>query len=151
AREGVDGAHATKLVRSDASLLALQMGAERDRRTYQRILLVDDNQAVRDIYREALEELGYHVTLAANGEEALHVAERSVPEVALIDVHLPTLNGYQLARALRARHPSSGIKLVMLSGMTLDDDMIRLSKNAGLDHCVDKGAGPRAIDALLRQ
>jgi CheY-like chemotaxis protein len=120
-------------------------------RAPQRILLVDDNQAVRDIYREALEELGYNVTLAKSGEEALHVAEQSVPEVALIDVHLPTLNGYQLARALRARHPTSGIKLVMLSGMTLDDDMIRLSKNAGFDYCVDKGAGPKAIDALLRQ
>ena len=119
--------------------------------TPQRILLVDDNQAVRTVYGEALEELGYDVTLAANGEDALRVVEGSIPEVALIDVHLPTLNGYQLARALRARHPSSGIKLVLLSGMTLDDDMIRLSKNAGFDHCVDKSAGPKAIDALLRQ
>ena len=116
----------------------------------QRILLVDDNQTVRNVYREALEELGYDVTLAANGEDALHAVEGSVPEVALIDVHLPTLNGYQLARALRARHPSSGIKLVLLSGMTLDDDMIRLSKSAGFDHCIDKSAGPKAIDALLR-
>ena len=150
APERVDGAPSPRLQRSEASFVALQIGVERDRRTLQRILLVDDNQAVRDIYREALEELGYNVILAANGEEALHVAERSVPEVALIDVHLPTLNGYQLARALRARHPSSGIKLVLLSGMTLDDDMIRLSKNAGFDHCVDKGAGPKAIDVLLR-
>ena len=116
-----------------------------------RILLVDDNQAVRDIYREALEELGYHVVLAANGEEALSIAECDVPEAALIDIHLPTQNGYQLARALRARHPSSGIKLVLLSGMTLDEDMVRLSKNAGFDHCIDKGAGPHAVDALLRQ
>jgi len=151
APDGVDGTPSTELQRSDESSLELQTGVEQDRRTLQRILLVDDNQAVRDIYREALEELGYAVTLAASGEEALHVAEHSIPEVALIDVHLPTLNGYQLARALRARHPSSGIKLVMLSGMTLDDDMIRLSKNAGFDHCVDKGAGPKAIDTLLRE
>jgi len=126
-------------------------GSTRDSAVPQRILLVDDNQAVRSVYREALEELGYDVTLAANGEDALRAVEGSIPEVALIDVHLPTLNGYQLARALRARHPSSGIKLVLLSGMTLDDDMIRLSKNAGFDHCVDKSAGPKAIDALLRQ
>ena len=46
--------------------------------------------------------------------------------------------------------PAALIKLVLLSGMTLDDDMIRLSKNAGFDHCVDKGAGPKAIDVLLR-
>jgi CheY-like chemotaxis protein len=148
---GVDGVSSTELKRSGPSSLGRGIEVETDRRVPQRILLVDDNQAVRDIYREALEELGYDVTLCATGEEALHVVERSIPEVALIDVHLPTLNGYQLARALRARHPSSGIKLVLLSGMTLDDDMIRLSKNAGFDHCVDKGAGPKAIDALLRE
>jgi CheY-like chemotaxis protein len=148
---GIDRVSSIELQPADPSSLERGIEVKPDhRRTPQRILLVDDNQAVRDIYREALEELGYEVTLAANGEEALHVAERAVPEVALIDVHLPTLNGYQLARALRARHPSSGIKLVLLSGMTLDDDMIRLSKNAGFDHCVDKGAGPKAIDALLR-
>jgi CheY-like chemotaxis protein len=151
APEGVDGVPSGEVQRLDSSSFGPNTEVERaHRRMPQRILLVDDNQAVRDIYREALEELGYNVTLAANGEEALHFAERSVPEVALIDVHLPTLNGYQLARALRARHPSSGIKLVLLSGMTLDDDMIRLSKNAGFDHCVDKSAGPNAIDALLR-
>jgi CheY-like chemotaxis protein len=152
APEGVDGVSSAAVQRLDSPSFDRNTEVDRDnRRMPQRILLVDDNQAVRDIYREALEELGYNVTLAANGEEALHFAERSVPEVALIDVHLPTLNGYQLARALRARHPSSGIKLVLLSGMTLDDDMIRLSKNAGFDHCVDKGAGPKAIDALLRE
>lgn len=123
----------------------------KSRRTPSRILLVDDNQVVRNMYREALEELGYEVTLAATGEEALQVADQSTPEVALIDAHLPTLNGYQVARALRARHPSTGIKLVLLSGMTLDENLVRLSKNAGFDHCVDKGAGPQAVDALLRQ
>src|SRR5207244_217089 len=105
------------------------LASEASARAPQRILLVDDNQAVRNIYREALEELGYDVTLASNGEDALRAVEGSVPEVALIDVHLPTLNGYQVARALRARHPSSRIKLLMLSGMTLDADLVRLSTN----------------------
>jgi len=136
---------------SEPSALDRGLASEASARAPQRILLVDDNQAVRNIYREALEELGYDVTLASNGEDALRAVEGSVPEVALIDVHLPTLNGYQVARALRARHPSSAIKLIMLSGMTLDDDMVRLSKNAGFDHCIDKSAGPKAIDTLLRQ
>jgi CheY-like chemotaxis protein len=140
----------TPQAQSEPSALDRVLASEPSARAPQRILLVDDNQAVRTVYREALEELGYDVTLASNGEDALRAVEGSVPEVALIDVHLPTLNGYQLARALRARHPSSGIKLIMLSGMTLDDDMIRLSKNAGFDHCIDKGAGPKAIDTLLR-
>jgi CheY-like chemotaxis protein len=115
-----------------------------------RILIVDDNAAVRTGYREALEEMGYEVVLAANGEEALRFAEETAPDVALIDIHLPTLNGYQVARALKARHASKPIRLVMLSGMTLDDTTRRLSQNAGFDDCVDKGAGPQALDALIK-
>jgi len=115
-----------------------------------RILIVDDNAAVRGAYREALEEMGYEVMLAADGEEALRVAESGAPQVALIDIHLPRINGYQVARRLRARHPADRLTLVMLSGMMLDADLVRLSKSAGFDHCLDKGDGPRALDRLLR-
>ena len=120
------------------------------RPVYSRILVVDDNMAVRNAYRDALEEMGYNVMLAANGEEALRVADESAPQVALIDIHLPTLNGYQVARELRSRHAGRPIKLVMLSGMALDEHMVRLAKTAGFDDCIDKGAGPQALDELLR-
>ena len=45
----------------------------------------------------------------------------------------------------------SGVRLVMLSGMTLDDTTLRLSRNAGFDDCIDKAAGPRALHALLQE
>lgn len=115
-----------------------------------RILVVDDNEAVRNAYREVLEALGYAVTLAADGEEALRLAGTSVPDVVLIDIHLPKLNGYEVARQLRVRHTSRPIKLVMLSDMTSDATLERLSKDNGFDHCIDKGAGPQALDKWLR-
>jgi CheY-like chemotaxis protein len=64
------------------------------------ILLVDDNVALRTTYSEALTELGYDVIAAADGDEAIEVATARKPDVALIDIHLPTVNGYQVARAL---------------------------------------------------
>jgi DNA-binding response OmpR family regulator len=69
--------------------------------------------------------------------------------VALIDIHLPGMNGYRLAQALKAR-ARSGVRLVMLSGMTLDDTTLRLSRTAGFDDCIDKAAGPKALHALLQ-
>jgi len=113
------------------------------------ILLVDDNHALRTSYSEALTELGYDVIAAGDGEEALKLAETRRPDVALIDIHLPTVNGYQVARALKSKGTTKSIRLVMLSGMTLDETTRRLSLNAGFDDCIDKMAGPSALDALL--
>jgi CheY-like chemotaxis protein len=114
-----------------------------------KILLVDDNLALRTTYAEALTELGYDVIGAGDGEEAVKLAESRRPDVALIDIHLPTVNGYQVARALKTRPATRSIRLVMLSGMTLDETTRRLSLNAGFDDCIDKMAGPSALDALL--
>jgi CheY-like chemotaxis protein len=113
------------------------------------ILIVDDSHEVRSIYKEALVALGYTVTEAANAEEALSTAAHATPDVALIDIHLPGMNGYRLAQSLRARSRVA-VRLVMLSGMTLDDTTVRLSRNAGFDDCIDKAAGPKALHALLQ-
>jgi len=114
-----------------------------------RILIVEDSTEVRVLYREALAALGYTVTEAGNAEEALRTTVNAVPDVALIDIHLPGMNGYRLAQALKAR-ARSGVRLVMLSGMTLDDTTLRLSRTAGFDDCIDKAAGPKALHALLQ-
>jgi CheY-like chemotaxis protein len=113
------------------------------------ILIVDDSHEVRSIYKEALVALGYTVTEAANAEEALSTAAHTTPDVALIDIHLPGMNGYRLAQSLRARSRVA-VRLVMLSGMTLDDTTVRLSRNAGFDDCIDKAAGPKALHSLLQ-
>jgi CheY-like chemotaxis protein len=114
-----------------------------------RILIVEDSTEVRVIYREALAALGYTVTEAGNAEEALRTTVDATPDVALIDIHLPGMNGYRLAQALKAQ-ARSGLRLVMLSGMTLDDTTLRLSRTAGFDDCIDKAAGPKALHALLQ-
>jgi two-component system, sensor histidine kinase len=113
-----------------------------------RILIVEDSAEVRRAYREALTELGYCVTEARNAEEALTLAPDVRPAVALIDIHLPGMNGYRLAQALKAR-AGAGIQLVMLSGVTLDETTQQLSRNAGFDQCFDKARGPKALHALL--
>jgi CheY-like chemotaxis protein len=113
-----------------------------------RVLLVEDNAEVRRAYREALTALGYAVSEARNAEEALIAAVDPLPAVALIDVHLPGMNGYRLAQALKAR-TGHAMCLVMLSGVALDDVTVQLSMSAGFDRCFDKAAGPSALHALL--
>src|SRR5436853_123448 len=86
---------------------------------------------------------------ARGSRMALRTTVEAAPDVALIDIHLPGMNGYRLAQALKAR-ASPNMRLVMLSGMTLDDTTLRLSRDAGFDDCIDKAAGPKALHALLQ-
>lgn len=115
-----------------------------------RLIIVDDSAEVRRAYREALVPLGYNVTEAADAQQALIALEATAPHVALIDIHLPQVNGYRLAQAIRAR-TGSAVRLIMLSGMALDATTRRLSREAGFDECVDKMAGPLALHRLLQQ
>lgn len=113
------------------------------------ILIVDDSPEVRRSYREALVALGFTVTEAADAEQALSaLLDRPPPDVALIDIHLPRMNGYRLAQAIRGRS-GAPIYLVMLSGMTLDPATRELAREAGFDECLDKMAGPVALRELL--
>jgi CheY-like chemotaxis protein len=122
--------------------------AQPDAARHTHIVIVDDSAEVRRAYREGLTALGYQVTEIPDAEEALRAISSAAPVVALIDIHLPGMNGFQLARALKRRAGAS-LRLVMLSGMTLDETMRRESKNAGFDQCFDKAAGPKALHALL--
>jgi CheY-like chemotaxis protein len=112
------------------------------------ILIVDDSPEVRRAYREALLALGYRVVEAADAEQALAALDANAPDVALIDIHLPRMNGYRLAQAIRAR-VGAALYLVMLSGMALDAVTRELAREAGFDDCLDKMAGPIALRELL--
>src|SRR5262245_9586285 len=65
------------------------------------VLVVDDIPANRDLLRATLEPQGYELLLAANGEQALKVAQRAVPDVILLDVNMPGIDGFETCRRLR--------------------------------------------------
>ncbi len=113
-----------------------------------RVLIVDDSREVRRAYSEALSELGYTVLEAVDAEQALAVLESSRPDVALIDIHLPRMNGFRLAQEIRGR-TGDAIYLVMLSGMALDAVTRAVAEESGFDDSLDKMAGPIALCDLL--
>ena len=66
-----------------------------------RILVVDDEEAIRLLYREELQEAGYEVTTAANGHEALKMVQQSRPDLMTIDIKMPGMDGVELLRRVR--------------------------------------------------
>ena len=69
-----------------------------------RILVVDDEEAIRLLYREELSEAGYQVEVAANGAEALHMVEQARPDLMTIDIRMPGMDGIELLAKVRAKH-----------------------------------------------
>jgi signal transduction histidine kinase len=95
-----------------------------------RILLIEDNDDARESLRLLLAGAGHETYEAADGETGVRLASQLAPEVVLVDLGLPGIDGYEAARRIRAAHPA--IRLIALTGYGRDDDRAR-SRSAGFD------------------
>ncbi|MFN2614148.1 MAG: response regulator transcription factor [Actinomycetota bacterium] len=80
-----------------------------------RVLIVDDDPLIRSLLQAVLEDQRFTIDVAASGEEALEVASSSPPDVVILDVMMPGINGYDVCRALRASPATKGARVVMLT------------------------------------
>lgn len=113
-------------------------------RTQRRILVADDNNDALESLATLLQLSGHEVYTAANGAMALESAEQHRPEVALLDIGMPKLDGYEVARRIRAQPWGQRITLVALTGWGQDSDRKR-SQEAGFDSHLVK---PLDLDKL---
>jgi len=97
-----------------------------------RVLLVEDSDDSRRMLKLLLESEGHGVLEAATGPEGLSAILRDRPDVALVDIGLPGLDGYEIAREVRRRLPESGLRLVALTGYGTAEDVNR-AQSAGFD------------------
>ena len=113
--------------------------------TPRRILVVEDNPAIAESMELLLQIEGHEVTLASDGQSALQAAAQFAPEVVLLDIGLPDMDGYELARRLRKLETTSKALLIAATGYGQPGDRIK-SAEAGIDHHMVK---PVDVDALL--
>ena len=97
-----------------------------------RILVVDDNEDAATALAEALVDLGHAVEVAYDGPQALAKLETFSPDIALLDIGLPLMDGYELARRIRNEPRLSGIRLVSITGYGQHSDKVR-AQEAGFD------------------
>ena len=113
-----------------------------------RVLVVDDNPDAGDSLAMILEVLGAEVRVARSGAEAIDMFGAYQPSVVLLDIGMPGMNGYDVARALRTRFPDRGATLVALTGWGQEDDR-RRAREAGFDHHLVKPADLDVLQHLL--
>jgi CheY-like chemotaxis protein len=111
------------------------------------ILLVEDNADAREALRVLLELEGHAVEAAAEGQEALEIVRAKAPDVALVDIGLPGIDGFEVARRVRALDKRRPV-LIALTGYGQPEDRQRATE-AGFDHLLVKPVDPTALAALL--
>lgn len=110
-----------------------------------RILLVEDNELNRDMLSRRLGRRGHEVLLAADGAEGLAAADRERPDLVLLDMSLPVLDGWEAARRLKGRVETAGIPIIALTAHAMAGDRERAIE-AG---CDDYDVKPVELDRLL--
>lgn len=118
--------------------------------TGRRILIADDNEALRSSFCSLLGHMGHEVRSAVDGIDAVAVAREWLPGLVFIDINMPGLNGFEVARILRSEFPVSAMKLVMMSGDRVDDATQRSALRAGFDACLDKAHDFENLEQLLK-
>ncbi|TAN32278.1 response regulator [bacterium] len=110
-----------------------------------RVLFVEDDPTVAQLYKLKLELDGYRVDVASDGELALEMARRSLPDIIFLDIRLPKLDGIAVLEALRADPMTSAVPVVILSNHDEKELVDRGAKLGALDHLIKSQTTPAKL------
>jgi diguanylate cyclase (GGDEF)-like protein len=124
------------------------MGGARDRRAPARILVVDDEEDLRYMLARLLEAHGYEVAVAADGETAVAMAPEFLPDLVLLDVAMPAMDGVEVVRRLRKHPKTTNASVIMVTARTQSKDKV-VGLTAGADDYVVKPFEPDELIARI--
>ena len=113
------------------------------------VLIVEDEEDIRELVSYHLLKEGYQVAGVASGEEALAVIEKQVPDLILLDVMLPGIDGFAVCQRLRASPKTAEVAVMMLTAKSEEADIVRGLNHGAADY-VTKPFSPRVLMARVR-
>jgi len=115
-----------------------------------KVCVVDDNVEIRDIYRIKFQSEGFAVVEASDGEKGLEVIKTERPDIILLDIQMPVLDGFGVLKALKENPELSKIPVVILSNVNSDDVFKKVSDLGGAQYYLIKSLTPpqKAVDVV---
>jgi CheY-like chemotaxis protein len=114
------------------------------------VLLVEDNEDNRTVYRTILEHFGYQVIEARNGEEGVRIARERLPDLILMDISIPVIDGWEATRILKEGETTSHIPIIALTAHALAADRAK-AEVVGCDGYLAKPCEPRRVVAEVER
>ena len=115
-----------------------------------RILVIEDQEDNRRILRDLLSSVGYELIEAENGEDGVAAAAAARPDLILMDIQLPLLDGYEATRRIKAQSALSSIPIIAVTSYALSGDEDK-ARAAGCEGYVTKPFSPRELLAKIRE
>jgi two-component system cell cycle response regulator DivK len=115
-----------------------------------RILVVEDHEENRRILRDLLTSAGFEMIEALTGEDGVRAADAERPDLILMDIQLPGLDGYEATRRIKANPALRSIPIIAVTSYALSGDEVK-AREAGCDDYVTKPFSPRALLAKVRE
>ena len=116
----------------------------------QRILIVEDNANNRSLFRDILALHGYEVSLAADGQEGVALARELMPDLILMDIQMPGMDGLTAGGILKGDPATSGLKIVAITSFAMRGDQEKILA-AGFDGYLSKPISTRELPGLVKQ
>ncbi len=113
-----------------------------------RILLVEDNEMNRDMLCRRLERRGFEVVIAVDGAEGVALAKSSDPDIVLMDMSLPVMNGWEATRAIKADPATSGMPVIALTAHSMPGDREKAMEAGCDDYDVKPVELPRLLEKM---
>jgi DNA-binding response OmpR family regulator len=126
-------------------VLPIWSGADMERK---KVLLADDEEDIKTVVRLYLESRGFEVLTAFDGLDAISTAELAQPDIILLDVMMPVMDGFEVARKLKANEKTRGIPIVMLSAAS-HAESIKKGLEAGARDYLVKPFEPSKLEELI--
>ena len=115
-----------------------------------RILIVEDQEDNRAILRDLLSTAGYELIEATNGQEGVELAQQQRPDLILMDINLPVIDGYEATRRIKGDAALIATPIIAVTSYALSGDEAK-ARTAGCDGYVTKPFSPRQLLAKLRE
>jgi DNA-binding response OmpR family regulator len=112
-----------------------------------KLLIVDDEQDIVESLRFVLEEAGFNCYCAYNGEEGLNMAREISPDLIILDVMMPKINGYKISRLLKYDNKYKNIPILMLTARSQEEDRL-IGEETGVDEYITK---PFELDEIVKK
>lgn len=109
------------------------------------VLLVDDDLTLREMYEERMRTEGFNIIQASNGAEALQKAKQSKPDIILLDIMMPKVNGFDVLKDLKKDNELKNIPVIVLTALIQDVDKIQGKKLGAADYIIKSETMPGEV------